>query len=123
MADLSTDGANRFLTWMMTNSAVARPSSIHAALFTAPTTEVSGFGYARQTITFSNGSNRGTSNTNEPEFTASGGNFGNITHIGLFDAATNGSMLWQGPLVGGSKLIENGDVLVIKNGSVTIGVN
>jgi len=123
MADLSTHGANRFLTWMMTQTNVARPSTIRAALFTSPTNEVSGNGYSRQNITFSNGSNRGTSNTNTVNFTATGGNFGTITHIGLFDAQTNGNLLWQGPIVGGGKLIENGDTLVIQTGSVTITVN
>jgi len=123
MADLSTHAANRFLTWMMTGNAVTRPSSIHAAAFTSPSAEVSGNGYARQTLTFSNGTNRGTSNTSTATFTASGGNWGNITHIGLFDAASGGNLLWQGPVASGSKLIENGDELVIQAGSVTISVN
>jgi len=123
MADLSTHGANRVLTWLMTGNSVARPAAIYAALFTSPTVEVSGNGYARQAITFSNGANRGTSNTSTANFTATGGNFGNITHVGLFDAATNGNLIWQGPVASGSKLIENGDTLVIQSGAVVISVN
>jgi len=123
MADLSTHGANRLLTWLMTGNSVARPSSIYAALYTSASSEVSGNGYARQTMTFSNGSNRGTSNTSTANFTASGGNWGNITHLGLFDAASGGNLLWQGAAVPGPKLIENGDTLVVQSGAVTIAVN
>jgi len=123
MADLSTNGANRFLTWMMTQTNVARPATIRAALFTSATNEVSGNGYSRQNITFSNGANRGTSNTNTVNFTATGGNWGTISHIGLYDAQTGGNLLWQGPVAGGGKLIENGDTLVIQTGAITITVN
>jgi len=122
MADLSTNGANRFLTWMMTQSTVARPTTIRAALFTSATSEVSGGGYSRKTISFSDGSNRGTSNTNTVNFTATA-NWGTISHIGLYDAQTNGNLLWQGPVAGGGKLIENGDTLVIQTGAITITVN
>jgi len=97
MAHLSTNGANRFLTWMMTSNSVARPSAIYAAAFTSPTSEVSGNGYSRKAVTFSNGNNRSTSNTSSAEFTASGGNWGTVKYIGLFDAATGGQLLWQGP--------------------------
>jgi len=123
LADLSTHGANRILTWLMTGSNVARPAHIRAALFTSPTQEVSGNGYARQAITFSNGNNRGTSNTATANFTATGGGWGTITHVGLYDAQTGGNLLWQGAVSGGGKLIENGDVLVLQAGAVTITLN
>jgi len=122
MAALSDNGANRFLTWLMTTSNVTRPATVRAALFTSPATEVSGNGYARKNITFSNGANRSTSNTNAVSFTATGGNWGTITHVGLYDAATGGNQLWQGPLAQ-SKLIENGDTLVLQIGSVTVSVD
>jgi len=123
MADLSTNGANRFITWLMTQTNVTRPTTIRAALFTSPTTEVSGNGYSRKSITFSDGANRGTSNTNTVNFTATGGNWGTITHIGLYDHQTAGQLLWQGAIAGGGKLIENGDTLVIQIGAITITVN
>jgi len=123
LADLSTHAANRALTWLMTGSSVARPASIYVGAFTSPSTEVSGNGYARQTLTFSNGSNRGASNTSTANFTASGGPWGTITHLGLFDAATGGNLLWQGPLVSGAKLIENNDTLVVQAGNVTVLLN
>jgi len=123
MADLTTNGANRFLTWLMTSSNVQRPPTIRAALFTSASTEVSGNGYSRQALTFSNSANRSTSNTDTATFTATGGNWGTITHIGLYDHQTAGQLLWQGALAGGGKLIENGDSLVIQTGAVTINVN
>jgi len=123
MADLTTDGANRFLTWLMTASNVTRPPTIRAALFTSPNTEVSGNGYARRTLTFSDAANRSTSNTNGTTFTATGGNWGTITHIGLYDHQTAGKLLWQGAIAGGGKLIEDGDSLAIQSGAITINVN
>jgi len=123
LADLSTHAANRALTWLMTGSSVARPVSIYVGAFTSPSTEVSGNGYARQTLTFSNGSNRGVSNTSTASFTASGGPWGTITHLGLFDAATGGNLLWQGPMMSGAKLIENNDTLDVRAGNVTVLLN
>jgi len=78
---------------------------------------------ATQMLTFADGVNRVTSNTNTANFTASGGDFGSITHVGLFDTQTGGDLLWQGPAEPDPKLGENGDTLVIQSGAITITVN
>jgi len=123
LADLTTHGANRVLTWLMTGSNVARPSAIYAALFTSPTQEVSGNGYARKAITFANGNNRGTSNTAAVTFAAVGGGWGTVTHVALFDAATGGNMLWQGALAGGGKTFEAADEAIIHAGALDLTIN
>lgn len=96
------------------------------ALFTSATTdaaggtEVSGNGYSRQTITFGTAASGGSiSNTGaDITFTASGGNWGTITHVAIFDSAATPNMLWHGPL-SASKIINDGDSLVFNAGDIT----
>ena len=52
-------------------------------------------------------------------FTASGGNWGTITHFGIFDAASSGNLLYHGALAD-DKVIENGDSLVVAATAITI---
>ena len=95
------------------------------ALFTSnPTdansgTEVSGNGYSRQAITFNAASSGSATNSSAETFTASGGNFGTITHFGIFDASTSGNLLYHGALTD-DKVIEDGDSLVVAAGAITI---
>ena len=104
------------LDWLMGGSSPTRPSNRYVALFTATPsatgggTEVSGGGYARQALTCaaSSGAPATTSNTSAITWTASGANFGTVTSIGIFDAATGGDLLWWGPL-SQARTILNGD--------------
>jgi hypothetical protein len=89
----------------------------HVALFTTATTdagggtEVSGFAYARVLVNPNSGISPkwnlavvdGTAflvdNLDVITFpTASGGNWGTISHVALYDAITVGNSLWHGPL-------------------------
>lgn len=118
MAALSDYSEKLLLDWMMTTGSVTRPTAWYVALYTAAPsdsgggTEVSGSGYSRQSVTFAAASSPGgtTSNTNTVTFTASGGNWGTITHCGIFDAASSGNLLWHGALTA-SKTVNDGDTL------------
>lgn len=118
MAALSDYAEKLLLDWMMTTGSATRPTAWYVALYTAAPsdsgggTEVSGSGYSRQSVTFSAASSPGgtTSNTNTVTFTASGGNWGTITHCGIFDAASSGNLLWHGALTA-SKTVNDGDSL------------
>ena len=102
MTALSNDLETKLLTWAMTANAVTRPTSWHVALFTAAPsdtgggTELSTGGYARQSATWTVTNNQ-AANTSALDFVSSG-DWGNITHVGIFDAATNGNLLWWGAL-------------------------
>jgi hypothetical protein len=83
------------------------PTDVYLALFTtAPTdavagTEVSGGAYARQAVTFGaptqeSGSVGTIKNSVEVVFPAATASWGSIGWVALFDAATNGNMLWHG---------------------------
>lgn len=85
------------------NTALTSPTTVYLALYTvAPTdagggTEVTGAGYARQAITFGAASGGAMSNTAAVSFTASGGNYGDVLAVGIFDASTVGNLLaWDG---------------------------
>ncbi len=124
MADFSDYLENAILNTFFRNQAFTPAAGAFLALYTAaPTdagggTEVSGSGYARKPITFGAASSGAISNTAAVEFTATGGNFGNITHVGIFNAATGGNLLaWKAitPIT-----INNGDTISFPIGDIDV---
>jgi len=110
------------------NSAYTAPSTIYVALFTAAPndagggTEVSGNGYARQSMAFSAASSGSISNSGSVEFPTATGSQGTITHMGLFDASSSGNLLAYGALTA-SKAVDSGDVFRFNASSVTISLD
>lgn len=105
------------------------PATLYFALFVNATndagggTEVAGGNYARVAVTRANASFKGThgsvsgassgtggqaSNGIEIQFPAPSGNWGTITNMAVFDAASAGNMLFHGQL-GQSKTVNSGD--------------
>jgi len=129
MAALSDHAEALLLDWLMTNGSATRPTAWYVALYTvAPSdsgggTEVSGNGYAREAVTFAAATSPGgtTSNTNAVTFTASGGNWGSITHIGIHDAVSGGNLLWHGAMTA-SKTVNDGDTLEFSIGNIDLTI-
>lgn len=129
MSALSDHAEKLVLDWLMTNGTATRPTAWYLALYTAAPsdsgggTEVSGNGYARQAVTFAAASTPGgtTSNTDAQSFTANGGNWGSVTHIGIFDALTTGNLLWHGSLVA-PKTVNDGDTLEFSIGNIDLTI-
>ena len=127
MAALSDYAEKLLLDWMMTTGSATRPTAWYVALYTAAPsdsgggTEVSGNGYSRQSVTFDAATSPTgtTSNTGAVSFTASGGSWGTITHMGIFDASTSGNLLWHGSLTA-SKTIGDGDTLQFAIGNIDL---
>jgi len=126
MSAMSDYLEDAFLDHFLGTSSTSSPTNVYVALHTAdPTdagtgTEVSGNGYARQTIAFSASSSGTASNSSAVEFpAASGGDFGTITHIGLWDASTGGNLLFHSALTT-SKTIADGDIFKIAASGVDI---
>jgi len=127
MAALSDHSEALLLDWLMTNGAATRPTAWYVALYTAAPsdagggTEVSTGGYARQSVTFAAASSPGgtTSNTGTVSFTASGADYGTVTHIGIFDAVAGGNLLWHGAMTA-SKTIADGDTLEFSVGNIDL---
>ena len=129
MAALSDHAEKLLLDWLMTTGSATRPTAWYVGLFTAAPsdsgggTEVSGSGYAREAVTFAAASTPGgtTSNTGDVSFTAAGGDWGTITHIGIFDASSSGNLLWHGSMTA-SKIVNDGDTLQFSTGNIDLTI-
>ena len=127
MSALSDYAEKLVLDWLMTTGSATRPSAWYIGLFTtAPSdagggTEVSGSGYTRKTASFNAAATPGgtTSNSAVVSWTAAGGNYGTVTHIGIFDASTGGNLLWQGGLTT-PKTVNDGDTIQFSAGNLTL---
>lgn len=129
MSSFSDYTENLVLNWLLTTNSATRPTAWYVGLFTAAPsdtgggTEVSGSAYARKvtgTITVSGTSPTTATNSAAIEFaSASGGNWGTITHAAIFDASTGGNMLAWAPLTT-SRTINDGDVFRIPASSLTV---
>ncbi len=129
MSALSDFSEKLLLDWLMTSGSATRPTAWYVALYTAAPsdsgggTEVSGNGYIRKAVAFDAASTPGgtTSNTGAVSFTASGGSWGTITHIGIFTAETGGNLLWHGGLTA-SKTVGDGDTIEFAIGNIDLTV-
>ena len=129
MAALSDHAENLLLNFLMTTGTATRPTNWYLALYTAAPndagggTEVSGNGYSRQSVSWDAASGTGgtTSNSGAVTFTASGGNFGNVTHIGIFDASSGGNLLWHGAMAA-AKQVNAGDSIQFATGSIDLTI-
>jgi hypothetical protein len=129
MAALSDHSEALLLDWLMTTGTATRPTAWYVALYTAAPsdsgggTEVSGNGYSRQSVTFAAATSPGgtTSNTGDITFTAAGGDWGTITHIGIHDASFGGNLLWHGAMTA-SKTVADGDTLQFSTGNIDLTI-
>jgi len=130
MAALSDVAEKLLLDWLMTTGSATRPTAWYVALYTAAPsdsgggTEVSTGGYARQSVTFDAAATPGgtTSNNNVVQFTASGADFGIITHIGIHSAVSGaGNLLWHGAMTT-SRTVSDGDTLEFSVGNIDLTI-
>ena len=125
MAEMSNYLENALINATLRNTTYTSPSTVYAALFTTdPTdagtgTEVSGGSYARQAITFGAPSNGASTNSAAVEFPQATGNWGTITHFGIYDANSSGNLLYHGALTS-SKTIQTGDVFKFATSNISV---
>ena len=126
MSAMSDYLEDAFLDHFLGTSSTTSPSTIYLGLHTADPTdagtgaEVSGNGYARQSIAFAASSSGTASNSGAVEFpAASGGNWGTITHVGIYDAASAGNLLFHAALTT-SKTINDGDIFKVAASGIDI---
>lgn len=133
MANITTFLENKLLDHATGRSSWTMPTSTKAALFTTTPTaaytstaqdgvEVTGGGYARNTVTWAPASSGIIGNSTVLTWTASGiwSSSSPITTIGIFEAATN-NLLWFGPLSASVTML-NTDTFTIPIGSLTITI-
>ena len=131
MASFSNYTESKVLNYLF-NGAAFSIGTLYIGLYTAaPTdagggTEVTGNGYARVAVTcnttnFPTTSNGTIENDVTFNFPTPTGNWGTVTHLGLFDAATGGNLLLWAPLVT-NRTITTGATVRINQNQVTIGL-
>jgi hypothetical protein len=129
MAALSDYSEKLILDYLMTSGSATRPTAWYVALYTsAPSdagggTELSGNGYARETVAFAAATSGAgtTSNSGAVVFTADGGDWGSVTHMGIHDASSSGNLLWHGALAA-AKTVLDGDSLEFAVGNIDLTV-
>ena len=108
--------------------ASAAPASVYVALYTAAPsdsgggTEVSGNNYSRAQMTAGwtvNATSGVAQNTAQVEFPVASGSWGTVTHIGIFDAASGGNLLYHGALNSSIAVVAD-DKPVFAAGDLTI---
>ena len=116
------------LDHVFAGAAYTAPTTKYLGLFTAiadgeasSVTELSGSAYARQTVAFTTSGNT-TSNNAAVEFPTATGNWGTVTHVGVFDASSSGNLMAYATL-SASKTIETGDVFRVPSGDLDITLN
>lgn len=107
-------------------------NNIYIALFTAvadaeagTVTEASGSVYARKQMASSTWDvstvNGEAKNLSAVDFGTAGASWGTITHVGFYDASTNGN-LWMVGALNVSRTVNNGDPVSFATGTLTFKV-
>lgn len=118
------------LNYIFRNTAISGLSTnLHVGLFTSAPgedgggTEASGNGYARVAVSRASGSwtnTNPTENTGAIAFPESTGSWGTVTHVGIFDSATSGNLLYYAAL-GTSRAVDAaGITITIPAGDLTV---
>lgn len=125
MAEMSNYLENALINATLRNTGYTSPTTVYLALYTTDPTdadtgdEVTGNGYARQSITFGAPSNGVSTNTAAIEFPQATGSWGTVAYIGIRDASTTGNLLYHTAL-DASKTIATGDVFKVAIGSLSV---
>ena len=107
------------------------PPTVYVALSTAdPTDDASGLsepsdGYARvetEAADWNAASSGSIDNANDISFPEASGSWGTITHVALYDAATNGNMLGYSAL-DSSQAVASGEILKFAAGDLAISLD
>jgi len=132
MSEASDYVENQILNCYLNQGDITAPTAIYLALHSSDPTDDDGGelavsnGYARVAITtkFDTATGAGgsiSSNADITGFTASGGDWATVTHIGIHTAATDGNLLFHTPLAG-SVTVTDGDSFQISSGNLTVTV-
>ena len=125
MAEMSNHLENALINATLRATTFTSPATVYVSLHTAdPTdagtgTEVSGGSYARQSATFAAPSNGASATNADITFPQATGNWGTVSHIGIWDSLTTGNLLYHTQL-DASKTIDTGDIFKIASGSLTV---
>ena len=118
---------NKVLDYVFSGGSFSQPGTKYLALYTvAPTdstagTEVTGGGYARQTVTLTT-SGSDTTNSAAVEYPTATAGYGTVVAVAVLDSLSGGNMLAYASLTA-SKTIATGDVFRVPAGDLDISLN
>ena len=118
---------NKVLDYVFSGGSFSQPGTKYLALYTvAPTdssagTEVTGGGYARQTVTLTT-SGSDTTNSAAVEYPTATAGYGTVVAVAVLDASSGGNMLAYASLTA-SKTIATGDVFRVPAGDLDMSLN
>lgn len=125
MSAMSDYLENKVLDHVLGTTSYTMPATVYIGLSTGSFaddnsgTELTGNGYARQSIAFDAAASGTTDNTSNVDFPAATGSWGTVSHYGLFDALSGGNLLIHGAFTV-SKTVASGDILRIAAGELDI---
>lgn len=125
MAEMSNYLENALIDATLRNTSYTSPTNVYVALHTADPqddasgAEVSGGSYARTSVTFGAPSDGASSNSADVTFPTATASWGTVTHIGIWNAASGGQLLYHTPL-DSSKTIDTGDIFKITATNLTV---
>jgi hypothetical protein len=127
VSDMSNYLEGKLVEHTFRNVAYTSPTTVYLRLWTAVTdaeagtgTEVTGGGYTGQAVTFGAHSNGVILNSGSVSFTASGANYGTVTHASLADAATAGNQLTVIKALANSRVVNDGDTLTFATSAISV---
>ena len=125
MAEFSNYLENALINAVLRNTSYTSPTTVYVGLFTNdPTdadsgTEVSGGSYARTSVTFGAPSNGVSTNSADVTFPTATASWGEVTHVGIYDASSAGNLLFHTGL-DTAKTIDSGDIFKITSGNLSV---
>jgi hypothetical protein len=125
MAEFTNYLEDKLLDHVLNNASFTSPTTVYVGLFTAAPndagggTEVSGGSYARQVLSVSTASDGVVTSDSDITFPQATANWGTVVAIGIHDALSSGNLLMYTDLTT-SKTIDEGDILKVSSGSLTV---
>lgn len=117
---------NKLIDHVFRNTPYSAPGTIYLALYSSDPgednsgTELSGSGYDRQPFTVDAPANGISYNGSDIIYPTATADWATATHVGIFDTALGGNLLFYGPL-SSSVAITNGNNFRIPAGNLGIG--
>jgi hypothetical protein len=126
MAEMTDYLEGALIDHVLRNTAMTSPTTVYVSLHTASPTETGAVGelavangYARVSVTFGADTDGVSTNSGAVTFTASGGNWGSITHFAIWDASSAGnSLLWSA--LDTSRTVNDGDSLEFASAAISV---
>jgi hypothetical protein len=128
MSAMSDYLENEILDHILATASYTAPATVYVGLSTGSFgddnsgTELTGSGYARVAASFGAAASGTASNDAAIEFSAATGDWGTVSHFGIFDASTTGNLLIHGSFTA-SKVIATGDILRIQTGDLDVSAD